>query len=112
MGDGHKTETPTSITYSSVVTRDSVRICLLIAALNELEILAADIENAYLTAPCREKCWTWAGPEFGSNEGKPLIVMKALYGLKSSGAAFRAYLAETLDDIGFKSTMADPDVWI
>ena len=40
------------------------------------------------------------------------MVKKALYGLKSSGAAFRAHLAETLDNIGFKSSMADPDVWM
>ena len=30
-----------------------------------------------------------------------MIISKALYGLKSSGAAFRAHLAETLHDIGF-----------
>ena len=41
-----------------------------------------------------------------------LVIRKALYGLKSSGAAFRAFLAEKLDDIGFKSSIADPDVWM
>ena len=112
VADGHKTETPASVTYSTVVSRDSVRICLLLAALNDLTILSADIENAYLTAPCREKCWFWAGAEFGSDQGHPFIVTRALYGLKSSGAAFRAFLAETLDDIGFKSSIADPDVWM
>ena len=70
VADGHKTDTPSHITYSSVVSRDSVRIMLLIAALNELDILSGDIENAYLTAPCREKCWTIAGPEFGPLEGR------------------------------------------
>ena len=54
--DGHKTPTPSSVTYSSVVSRDSVRICLLLAALNDLDILSGDIKNTYLTAPCREKC--------------------------------------------------------
>ena len=87
-------------------------MCLTIAALNELEIMSADIENAYLTAPCREKCWTRAGPEFVSDENKIFIITKALFGLKSSGAAFRAFLAETLDDIGFKSSLADPDAWM
>ena len=43
------TTAPTSITYSSVVSRDSVRIALTIAALNGLDILAFDIHNAYLT---------------------------------------------------------------
>ena len=41
-----------------------------------------------------------------------MIIRKALYGLKSRGTAFRAHLAETLHDIGFKPTKADPDVWI
>ena len=112
VADGHKTKIPTSVTYSSVVARDSVRICLLLAALNDLDIQAANIENAYLTAPCQERVWTIGGREFGSNAGKPFKIIKALYGLKSSGAAFRAHLAEKLDDIGFKSSIADPDVWM
>ena len=41
-----------------------------------------------------------------------MIFRKALYDLKSSGMAFRAHLAETLHDISFKPTKADPYVWI
>jgi len=40
-----------------------------------------------------------------------MIVRKALYGLKSSGAAFRAHLAETLYDMGLLLAKAGPDVW-
>ena len=112
VGDGHKTETPSSVTYSSVVSRDSVRICFSTAALNNLDIEGADIENAYLTAPCREKVWMRGDKLFGELEGKVLIVKKALYGLRSSSAAFRSFLAETLDNMGFKSSEADPDVWL
>jgi len=67
--NGHMTETPASSTYSSVVSRESVRVAFLLAALNDLEIFAADVGNAYLNVPCREKIWTRAGKEFGSNEG-------------------------------------------
>ena len=112
VADGHKTQTPASLTYSSVVSRDSVRIALTIAALNDLDIMACDIQNAYLTAECRERVWMVAGPEFGSEAGHNMIVRKALYGLKSSGAAFRAHLAETLDAMGYKPSYADPDVWL
>ena len=112
VADGHKTKTPAAMTYSSVVSRDSVRIALTIAALNDLDILACDIQNAYLTADCRERVWIIAGPEFGSEAGNNMIVKKALYGLKSSGAAFRAFLAETLDATGYKPSYANPDVWI
>ena len=34
VGGGHTTDPPSSLTYSSVVSRDSVRILLLVAAIN------------------------------------------------------------------------------
>lgn len=112
VAGGHTTDAPSTLTYASVVSRDSVRIALTIAALNDLKIMACDIQNAYLTADCREKIWTRAGPEFGSEVGTIFIIKKALYGLKTAGAAFRALLAETLYDIGYVPTKADPDVWL
>jgi hypothetical protein len=57
VAGGHTTSAPTSITYSSVVSRDSVRILLTIAALNAYDVFACDVNNAYLNAPCREKIW-------------------------------------------------------
>jgi hypothetical protein len=75
VAGGHTTEVPDSIiTYSSVVSRDSVRIALTIAGLNGLKVMACDIQNAYLTADCREKIWTVAGHEFGSEAGTIFIV--------------------------------------
>jgi hypothetical protein len=58
---------------SSVVSRDSVRIALTIAALNDLDALVCDIQNTSLTADCREKVWMIAGPEFGSECGKNML---------------------------------------
>ena len=112
VADGHRTDVPLSITYSSVVSRESVRLGLMIATLNDLEVSACDIGNAYLNATCREKLWTIAGPEFGSKKGSVMIIARALYGLKSSGAAWRAKLAETLQTLGYTSTESDPDVWL
>ena len=112
VAGGHMTETPGSITYSSVVSRDSVRLAFLIAGLNGLDVLAGDVTLAYLNAPCREKIWFEGQVENGDERGKVLIVTRALYGLKSSGAAWRAEFAGTLRDMGFTSTKADPDVWI
>ena len=43
VGGGHTTTAPSSIIFSSVVSRDSVRIDLTISALNETDILACDI---------------------------------------------------------------------
>ena len=111
VAGGHMTETPPSITYSSVVSRDSVRLAFLIAALNDLDVLACDIGNAYLNAPCREKVWFVAGPEFGSRQGTVVRVVRALYGLKSSGASWRTMFNNTIRDMGFDPTVADPDVY-
>ena len=41
-----------------------------------------------------------------------MLVEKALYGLKSSGAAWRAMFVATLHDMEYKPIKADPDVWI
>lgn len=113
VAGGHKTEPPQSITYASVVSRDSVRIAFMIAALNDLDILAADVQGAYLNAPCKERVYTICGPEFGARlEGRVGIIKKALYGLKSSGFAWRSHLATTLRDIGFDMCLADNDVWM
>lgn len=110
--NGNEAEAPSSITYSSVVSRDSIRLVFLIAGLNDLDILAADVTNAYLNADVREKIWFVGGIETGEGHGKVCVLVKALYGLKSSGAAWRKHFAETLWHMEFVPTEADPDVWI
>ena len=112
VAGGHMTEAPNSITYSSVVSRDSIRLVFLIAALNDLDIMACDIGNAYLHAPCREKVWFAGTLDSGEDSlGKVCVVTRALYGLKSSGASWRSMLASSLRDLGYEDTRADPDVW-
>ena len=112
VAGGHTTEAPATITYASVVSRESVRIALLLAALNDVEVKTADIENAYITAPCSEKIYTVLGPEFGSEAGKKAFVVRALYGLKSAGALFRNHLADCMRHMGFIPCLADPDLWM
>ena len=54
--------------------------------------------------------WTVTWTEFGSEKGKSMLVVLTIYGLKSSGTAWRQMLANTLRDIGYVSSKADPDV--
>ena len=49
--DGHRTPDPTTSAYAGVVSRESVRAALTYAVLINLELMAADIQNAYLQAP-------------------------------------------------------------
>jgi hypothetical protein len=93
VSGGNTTDTPHAMTYASVVSRESVRISLTLAALNDVDVKMADIENEYLTAPITEKVWTVLGPEFGDDTRKCALIVRALYGLKSAGAAFRNHLA-------------------
>jgi len=75
VAGGHLTDPPVDSVYSSVITRDSVRIMFLIAALNNLDILGADVQNAYINAKISERVYFIAGPEFGSNQGRPCIII-------------------------------------
>ena len=46
VANGHTTAPPSSITYSSVVSRESVMIAFLLESLNDLDIFECDIGNA------------------------------------------------------------------
>ena len=111
---GHTTTAPTSLTYSSVVSCDSVRIPFLLAGLHGLNLMACNIGNAYLNADCCENIWIVDGLEFPEEwQGKTLCVVQAFYGLKSSAASWRHMLSQTLiQQLGFQNTQSDPDVWI
>ena len=87
VDDGSIIVPRSSITYSSVVFRESVRVAFLLAYLNDLYIFACDIGNAYINAKFREKLWTEADTLFGTEKGMVMIIASVLYGLKSSGAA-------------------------
>ena len=57
VAGGHMTKAPATITYTSVVSRETVCIALLMAALNDLNVKVGDVLNAYITAPITEKVW-------------------------------------------------------
>ena len=69
VANGSTTEVKLERTYTSVVSRDSVRIVLLYAALNDLDILSGDVAAAYLNAPASEKVYFHCGAEFRHPEG-------------------------------------------
>ena len=81
-------------------------------ALNDLYVKMADIENVYLTAPINENIWTVLGPKFGDDAGKYALIVRALYGLKSAGAAFRNHLAECMKHLGWMPCRADIYLWM
>ena len=51
VANGINTESPVALTYSKVVSGDSVQLAFLIAALNYLGVMTCGIGNAYLNVP-------------------------------------------------------------
>jgi hypothetical protein len=51
VAGGHTADTQHAMAYASVVSRESVRLTLTLATLNDLDVKMTHIENAYLTAP-------------------------------------------------------------
>jgi hypothetical protein len=87
VAGGHLTKEPEESVYSSVVSLRSLRIIILAAELNGLELAQADVGSAYLEALTGEKIYFIAGKEFApfGMIRHTLTLHKALYGLRSSG---------------------------
>ena len=112
VADGHLTKEPVESIYSGVVSLRSLRMVVFLSQLNNLEIWGADVGNAYLEAYTDEKLCIMAGPEFKELQGHLLIMVKALYGTCSGGARWHDRLFDILQELKFKPSKADPDVWM
>ena len=112
VADGHLTKEPVESIYSGVVSLRSLRMVVFLSQLNDLEIWGADVGNAYLEAYTDEKLCIIAGPEFKELQGHLLIMIKALYGTCSGGARWHDRLFDILQELKFKPSKADPDVWM
>ena len=83
---GHVTEAPTTITYDTLVYRETFMIALTLAELNGFPVKVAGIQNAYITAPVTKNIRTFLGPDFGEDVGRKVIGVQALYVLKCAGS--------------------------
>ena len=67
-----------TIMCASIASRDRVRIALMNAALNDLEVQSGNILNAYVQTPVTEKTWTTVGPEYRKDAGKNAVIARVL----------------------------------
>jgi Reverse transcriptase (RNA-dependent DNA polymerase) len=98
--------------YSSVVSLRTLRLALLIGELNGLKMMVGDVTSAYLMALTKELIFFKAGTEFGERAGHLMVVRKSLYALRTSGKSWHDLLFDTLKDMGFPPSLADPDIWM
>ena len=100
VAGGHTTEVTEISNYSSVVSRESVRTAMVIAALNDLKLEAGDIQNAYLRASCLEKIYTICGPEFSLDlQGRQTVIVRVIYGLRILGKAFQSHFSAGIKEL-------------
>ena len=109
----HKTPTPELSAFAGVVSHESVRIALTYAALNRIDVAAADIKIIYLQVPLSEKYYVICGAEFGLESiGKVALIQQALYREKSSGSDFQKDVPSCMQHLHFESCKADLDLWM
>ena len=84
----HVIESSIHTVYSSNIQSVSVHLIIIVAAKTGLNLMEADIANAYVMAPCWEKIWSRAGPDFRDKIGSIVMINRSLYGLAISGRVF------------------------
>ena len=99
VAGGHLTDSPVDSVYSSVVSLRGLRLVIFSGELNDLKVWATDIGNAYLESK-------------RDIEGHTLVIVKALYGLRSSGLRWDERFANTLRDMQFSPSKAEDDIWM
>ena len=112
VAGGHLTDAPLDSVYSGVVSLRSLRLVLFIAELNGLNLIQADVSSAYLYATTKEKVYIIGDVGFGDLKDHTLVIFKALYGLRSSGARWHEKFADSLRDDGWTPSKSDADVWM
>ena len=105
VADGHLTKEP-------VVSLRSLRMVVFLSQPNDLEIWGADVGNAYLEAYTDQNLCIIVGPEFKEFQVHLLIMIKTLHGTRSGGARWHDRLSDILQELRFKPSKADPDVWM
>ena len=112
--DGHQNPDPGTSSYAGVVICGNIRILLMYASLHKVDVMAADIINAYLQAPTYEKHFIICDADLHGIEhaGKRAMFVRALYGSKLSGRHFCMHLRACMDNLGFTSFFSYPGVWM
>ena len=73
--DGHKTPEPDYLNISVVMSREIVCIDFKNSTLNDIDFMAAEINNTYLQASSSQKHYIKRGAEFGSEHiGKVALI--------------------------------------
>ena len=108
----HVVDSTEHTTYSSTIKNVSVRIMLLIAVKNGLELMDGDIGNSLCMAPCAENSWSCCAADSGNRFGGVVVLKQALCVLNIESNSFHKYFGDFIRYVGFTSSIIDQDLWI
>ena len=110
--NGDLTAVPLNSVCAGVVSSRGLRTVSFLAERNGLKTWAADIGNACLEARTQEKVCIKAGKAFGQLKGHLLVIQAALFVLRSGGRRFGDLLIDSLKQLGFFQSKAEPQIFM
>ena len=74
---------------------------LMLAVLNDCNILCVNIHNDYLNKNIKEEVYFEAGEDFGTRRGQTVVIVCVLYGLNTARSAWESAMISLMRDLGF-----------
>uniref|UniRef100_A0AAV1VKM4 Integrase catalytic domain-containing protein n=1 Tax=Peronospora matthiolae TaxID=2874970 RepID=A0AAV1VKM4_9STRA len=101
-------------TFAPVARKESINTVLAIAAAEDLEAENVDVDTAFLYGEVEEEIYEDQPDGFEDERSpkKKCLLQKALYGTKQAARQWNNKLSQHLVDQGFKSSTADPCVFV
>lgn len=108
--DGNKVTCNPDIFGGTMVTNTSVRLLLFVNTYAGYDSIITDIINAYLNVPTPKLMITKLGTKIGILADCWVCIIKALYGLRASSAAWDRYFSQIIRFDGFIPSRYDPNL--
>jgi hypothetical protein len=101
-------------TFSPVARFESLRLLLVLAALENWEIHQMDVKSAFLNGVLNEEIYMEQPQGFitAGQENKVCRLKKAIYGLKQASHAWNQQFHGVLIELGFERTYSDVGVYV
>ena len=112
IAGGYVPDNPETIAYFSILSRKTGRLALTLEVPNYLEVEEVDTQNDYITEPVTENILTVLGPQFEDDDGKVVLIFRALYVPTNYGSEFINHLEDCMKHMGYVLCLSDPDLWM
>ena len=95
-------------TFAPTVRFDTLRLFLIMVALEDLECDQVDVNNAFTESFLKEKIYMKPPPGVDLPPGQCLLILRSLYGLKQAARDWHKTCVSELVKLGFEQTPSDP----